>query len=354
MKNEFIALVNEAIENKVFPGCNIGIVKINENGDCVKSFYSFGNKALFPEIIKNDIDTIYDLASCSKVISTTTCIMLLLQRGKIRLYDYVKKYIPEYIHDDVTIWDLLTHTSGLPEGLAGCHQMQRDEIIKGILSLELKEKKNTKIMYSDCGFAILGMLVEKVSGKTLDQFAKENLFDVLDMKDTCYNPSDASRCAPTEDRGGYIDLGYVHDEMCHNLGGVAGHAGVFSTVKDISNFIEMILLDGKYNGKKFFDKSVIDLLYKAQVEEKVGNGIETNKRGLGWIVKCKNSCSGDLVSDETIMHTGFTGTNVFIDRVNKIGFVMLSNRVHPTRNNPRLVPFRSQIANFVIANKEYL
>lgn len=354
MKKELDALVNKAIEEKVFPGCNIAIVKMDDEGKIKKSFYSYGNKALFPNVEENNIDTIYDMASCSKVVSTTTCIMLLLQRGQIRLYDYIKKYLPDYKYDDVTIWDLLTHTAGLPEGLIGCHHMNREEIINGVLNLEKKFEKNTKIAYSDCGFVLLGMIVESVSGKTLDEFAKENIFDVLDMKDSCYNPNDELRCAPTEDRGGYIDRGYVHDEMCHNMGGVAGHAGLFSTVKDISNFIEMILCNGVYKGKKVLDKTVIDLLYKAQVEEKIGNGVETNKRGLGWIVKCKNSCSGDLVSDETIMHTGFTGTNIFVDRINKIGFVMLSNRVHPTRQNPRLVPFRGHIANFVLANKENL
>lgn len=352
MFKDFDKLVNDAIERNVFPGCNIAIVKMDDDGKINKHFFSYGNKALFPNVIKNDIDTIYDMASCSKVLATTSAIMILLQRGKIRLYDYVKVYLPEFKHDDITIWDLLTHTSGLPEAVSGAHNMNREDILSSLMVLDKKIEKNTKIMYSDAGFVLLGLVVESVSSMTLDEFVSKNLFEVLEMVDTCYNPSDIDRCAPTEDRGGYIDLGYVHDEMCHNLGGVAGHAGVFSTVKDVSNFIEMILCRGVFKGKRVFSEAIIDLLYKPQVEDSVGNGVEKNKRALGWIVKSKNTCSGDLVSDETIMHTGFTGTNIFIDRINKIGFVMLSNRVHPSRNNPRLVPFRSQLANYIIANKD--
>ena len=354
MNKEFDAYVNSAIESGVFPGCNIGIVKINDNNEVVKSFYSYGNKATVPNVEENDIDTIYDMASCSKVVSTTTCVMLLLQQGKIRLYDFVKLYLPDFIHDDITIWDLLTHTAGLPEGLIGAYKMKREEIVNGVLNLNKKIDRHTKILYTDCGFLLLGMIVEAVSGMSLDEFARVNVFEKLDMKDTCYKPKDTLRCAPTEDRGEFIDRGYVHDEMCNNLGGVAGHAGLFSTVKDICNFMEMILNDGNFKGKKFFDKKVIDLLYKPQVEEKEGLGVETFKRGLGWIVKGRNCCSGDLVSDETIMHTGFTGTSLFIDRKNKIGFVMLSNRVHPTRKNIKIIPFRSRIANYVMANKDNL
>lgn len=352
MFKDFDKLFNDAIDRSVFPGCNIGIVKMDEAGNVHKHFFSYGNKAIFPNVIKNDIDTIYDMASCSKVLATTSAIMLLLQSGKIRLYDYVKLYVPDFKHDDITIWDLLTHTSGLPEAVSGAHTMKRDDILNALMNLDKKIEKNTKIMYSDAGFVLLGLVVEAVSKIPLNEFVSKNLFEILEMKDTSYNPKDIDRCAPTEDRGGYIDLGYVHDEMCYNLGGVAGHAGVFSTVKDVSNFIEMILCRGLYKNQRVFSEAVIDLLYKPQVEDKIGNGVETNKRALGWIVKSKNTCSGDLVSDETIMHTGFTGTNIFIDRINKIGFVMLSNRVHPTRNNPRLVPFRSQLANYIIANKE--
>ena len=356
--NEFENLMNNAIKDGVFPGCNVGII-LKNNNQYNKKFYSFGNKALYPNIEKNDINTIYDMASCSKVVSTTSCIFKLVEMGKIRLYDYVCLYLPEFKHKDITIWDLMTHTSGLPEGLSGAWTMGRDDIINGIMNVEKKFEKNTTIHYSDIGFVLLGLIVERVSNMSLDEFANEYIFSKLDMIDTKYirvnenNEIDIKRYAPTEIReNGKIDRGYVHDEMAYNMNGVAGHAGLFSTVKDLSNFIEMILNDGVYNNKKIFDKKTIDLMFTPQVEEKVGIGIETDKRGLGWIVKGKNSCCGDLASSETILHTGFTGTNIFIDRKNKVGFVMLSNRVHPTRKNTLIIPFRSRIANYVMAHLE--
>ena len=350
--SEFKNLMNKAVEDGVFPGCNVGIIVKNENG-YKENFYSFGNKSLLPKEIKNDIDTIYDMASCSKVLSTTSCLFKLLEMGKIRLYDFISLYLPDFKNTDITIWDLMTHTSGLPEGLVGAWNFNRDEIYNGIMNIEKKYEKNSGIHYSDVGYLTLGLLVEKVSGMGLDEFAKKYIFDPLEMYDTGYNPKFSDRIAPTELRdNGKVDLGYVHDEMAHNFGGVAGHAGLFSTVKDISHFIQMILNDGMYNGKKIFDKKTIDLMYVPQVEEKVGVGIETDRRALGWIVKGKNSSCGDYASPNTILHTGFTGTNIFIDRDNKVGFVMLSNRVHPTRKNTLVIPFRCRIANYIMTHLE--
>ena len=350
--NEFEKLLNQAVEDKVFPGANLGIIVKTDDG-YKRNFFSVGNRANIPSVEKNDIDTIYDMASCSKVISTTSCLFKLLEMGKIRLYDYISLYLPEFKNKDITIWDLMTHTSGLPEGLNGCWTMNRDEIINGIMNIDKKYEKNSGIHYSDVGYATLGFVVEKVSGMSLDKFAHKYIFEPLDMQDTGYNPKKNSRIAPTELRdNGKVDRYYVHDEMAHNLGGVAGHAGLFSTVKDISHFIEMILNDGVYKGRKIFDKKTIDLMYTPQVEEKIGVGIETDRRALGWIVKGKNSSCGDYASANTILHTGFTGTNIFIDRDNKVGFVMLSNRVHPTRSNNLIIPFRSRLANYVMTHLE--
>lgn len=349
---EFEDLMNKAVFDGVFPGCTVGIIIKNKDG-FQENFYSFGSRALYPNEVKNDVDTIYDMASCSKVISTTSCLFKLLEMGKIRLYDYVSLYLPDFKNTDITIWDLMTHTSGLPEGLAGAWGFNKQEIYDGIMNIEKKYEKNSGIHYSDVGYLTLGLVVEKVSGMGLDEFAKKYIFEPLEMKDSGYNPKFDKRIAPTEEReNGKIDLGYVHDEMAHNFLGVAGHAGLFSTVKDISHFIEMVLNDGMYKGKKIFDKKTIDLMYTPQVEEHIGVGIETDRRALGWIVKGKNSSCGDYASKNTILHTGFTGTNVFIDRDNKVGFVMLSNRVHPTRKNTLIIPFRSRVANYVMTHLE--
>ena len=349
MNKEINNLINEAINDGVFPGANLCIVH-----DSKVDFNSYGLKAKYPTEEKNDINTLYDMASCSKVISTTTSIMILVEAGKLRLYDTVVTYLPEFKLTDLTLWDLLTHTGGLIEGLPGSHHMTKEEIINGIMNLEYSYPKNTKIEYSDLGFIILGMVVEKVSGMTLDKFAKKNIFDPLEMYDTGYCPNDVMRCAPTEDRGGYIDRGYVHDEVAHIFGGVCGHAGLFSTISDVSHFLQMILNDGVYKGKRILSKQTIDMFFTPQVEQKNVVSLVNNTRSIGWIVKGSFPCSGDLASSNTIMHTGFTGTNVVIDRTNKVAFSLLTNRVHPTRKNTKIIAFRSKLGNYIFSHLEEL
>ena len=344
-----ISGLNKLIETEInrgsFPGANYCLVA---NG---KSYFnSLGNKALYPSVEANDIDTLYDMASLTKVVCTTTALMILLDRGLLRLYDYVNYFLPEFKHKDITVWDLLTHSSGLPADVSRALYKTKEELIEHIFSVDLKYEKNTRIVYSDIGFILLGFIIEKITKQKLDEFVSENIFKPLEMKDSCYNPVDVNRCAPTEDRGGYIDRGYVHDEKAHTLGGVAGHAGLFSTVKDINNFLQMILNDGVYNNKRILSTMVIDLLFKPQVEEKIGISLVGNKRGLGWIVKSDFPVSGDLASANTIMHTGFTGTHVFIDRDNKVAFCMLTNRVHPTRDNSLINGFRGRLGNYILSN----
>jgi len=196
--------------------------------------------------------------------------------------------------------------------------------------------------------------VESISGLSLDEFARLHVFEPLGMVDTCYNPLDKNRCAPTELRQDNIYQGYVrghvHDEKAYILGGVAGHAGVFSTVADLAHFMGMILNEGKYQGKVILSKPTIDLLFRKQVEVATGVSLDSDARGLGWIVRGNFCSAGDLVSDQTILHTGFTGTNIFIDRKNRIAFCMLSNRVHPTRDNVKLIPFRAKVGNFILSH----
>jgi len=342
-------IINDAIERECFPGANYCLV-----ADKVY-FGSLGKKSLFPNVEDNGLDTIYDLASVSKVLSTTTSVMLLLEEGKLRLYDPVSRYLPDFRHKEILIWDLLTHTSGLQADILHAPKLKsREEALEKIYGCDPIYEKNTKIVYSDVGFILLGFIIEAISGITLAEFAKKNIFEPLEMVDTSYNPVDKDRCAPTEERrdeifDGYLK-GYVHDEKAYILGGVAGHAGVFSTVNDLSNFIKMILNDGLFNNKQFFSKPTIDLLFTKQVELKSGISLDTNTRGLGWILQGSYSSASDLASPNTILHTGFTGTNIFIDRTNKIGFALLTNRVHPTRNNNKLIAVRPKIGNYIMSH----
>lgn len=338
-------LIQEAIADGVMPGANYCLIAKGR-----AMFGSFGKKALYPTVEDNSVDTLYDMASLTKVICTTTAIMKLVEAGKIRLYDSVKTYLPEFIHSDVTIWDLMTHSSGLPSNVQTSLYNSPEELRTLVFNAQMKHSRHEKILYSDLGYILLGWIIEAISKMPLDVFAKKYVFEPLDMVDSCFNPVDIKRCAPTEDRGPFIDRGYVHDEKAHMLNGVAGHAGLFSTVKDVSHFMKMILNQGVYNGKTFLSQRSIDLFYTVQVMEQDGVSQSINRRSLGWLLKGDYPSSGDLVSDQTIMHTGFTGTNIFIDRDNKIAFTMLANRVHPTRDNLKIIAFRAKLGNYIMSH----
>lgn len=347
-------LITDALNNGFFPSANYCLVVKDKS-----YFNSFGNKTLIPEKEDNNLDTLYDMASCTKVIATTTSIFLLLERGLLRLHDSVSMYLKEFKYPNVTIWDLMTHTSGLPAGVGGSNDATIPELKERIFNLSMQYEKNTKIVYSDVGFMLLGFIIEEISGMPLDEFTKVNVFDKLEMYRSGYsrisNPRfDYSDCAATEIRNDSLVQGLVrgkvHDERAYMLDGVAGHAGLFSNVKDIEHFIRMILDDGMYNGKRFLSKASIDLMFTPQVRETNGVSLNVTQRGLGWIVSGDYPGCGDLASKETIHHTGFTGTNIFIDRINKIGFSLLTNRVHPTRSNTLIIPFRGKLGNYIIAN----
>lgn len=350
----FNELVEQGVKDGAFPGANYAIIFKDK-----VIFGSHGYKALYPEKEENNLDTIYDMASLSKVISTTTCALKLVEEGLLRIYAPVKKYLPEFRHEGVTVWNLLTHTAGLPEGLVGAHNLTtNDDVWQKIIDTDLKYEVGSTIKYSDLGFIILGKVIESITNKKLNEFSKSEIFDKLEMIDTGYLPTDISRCAPTELREDMVFNGYlrgrVHDETAYALGGVAGHAGLFSTIKDVSKFLLMLLNDGMYKDQKFLSKATIDLLYTPQVEEKKGVIINDNKRTLGWINRGAGSSAGELTSEDTILHTGFTGTNVWVDRKNEVAFALFTNRVHPTRKNLLHMDVRVRLANFIIAHLDEL
>ena len=189
-------LIEECIKEGCFPGANYCLV-IKD-----KVYYgSLGDKATIPSVEKNDIDTLYDMASVSKVLSTTSCILKLLEEGKLRLYAKVSNYLPRYKHTNVTIFNLLTHTSGMQEGISKCTTLKnKEETLDRLYSYELNHETGTKISYSDLNYIMLGEIVELLSGMPLNEYAKKILFDPLEMVDTCYKPVDKIRCAPTEIR----------------------------------------------------------------------------------------------------------------------------------------------------------
>lgn len=353
IKQRLEQLLNQAVEENAFPGAVYAVVTKSKITKGV-----VGNREIYPEVVKNRIDTIYDLASLTKVICTTTLVMMLIEQGKLRLHDNVNDYIKEFPFNNITIWNLMTHTSGLPEGISGPKdQMTSDDIWNKIMNLSgLLFEPSTKIAYSDLNYILLGKIIEIVTNTPLDEYAQLALFDPLEMRTACFNPQNKDLCAATEYRDDLTMKGYVkgsvHDETAYALGGVAGHAGMFASIDDLINFCLMILNNGTFKCKKILSPITVNELFKVQVREPLGVVVHPKARCLGWQTKDPASSAGDLVSEKTIIHTGFTGTNVFIDQENEIAFILLTNRVHPTRKNLLHLKVRACVANFIMANIE--
>ncbi len=338
----------EAIQKEAFPGISYAIVTKDK-----QIFGQLGNKAWFPEKVVLKENTIYDLASLSKVISTTTAIMMLIEEGQLRLMDSVHSIFKQFKHENICIFHLLTHTSGLPADIPQANKLRNsNEVKEKIFNQTLINPVGEKIVYSDIGYILLGLIVEEITGITLDQYASEHIFRPLKMIDTGYNPNNCGRCAPTELREDSVYEGYlqgkVHDEKAFALGGVSGHAGVFSTNKDLANFIQMILNDGVFEKQRIMSKAAIDKLYTTAVEEVSTYG-KPYRRSLGWELASFGISCGDFVSSNTILHTGFTGTSVLIDRDNQIGLTLLTNHVHPKRGKVALFRYRQIFANIILS-----
>ena len=273
--------------------------------------------------------TIYDLASLTKVVGTTTAVMILFDEGKLHLDDRVVQYIPEFgggAKDNVTIRMLLEHRSGLPAGRDLWRMASTPEEARAaVISTPLFAPPGQYVEYSDLGADMLGFVVEAVSGEKLDQFLQTRVFGPLGMSDTRFRPDGSlrGRIAPTElnPPRGYPLRGEVHDENAYALGGVAGHAGLFSTASDLAVFAQMLLNGGSYNGTRIVADSTVKLFTRRAA----------STRALGWDT-CggKGSC-GTYLSPTAYGHTGFTGTSLWIDPEREMFVVLLTNRVHDAR-----------------------
>jgi CubicO group peptidase (beta-lactamase class C family) len=273
--------------------------------------------------------TIYDLASLTKVVATTTAIMILYDEGKVVLDAPVWQYVPAFsggYRDSVTVRHLLEHRSGLPAG-RDLWRVARtpDEARRMVAETELVCKPGSCYIYSDLGADLLGMIVESVSETTLDAFCEERIFKPLGMTDTFFRPADSLkyRVAPTEvtPPRGYALRGEVHDENAYALGGVAGHAGLFSTARDLAVFAQMMLNGGQYNDVRIVSDSTVALFTKRVA----------GTRALGWDTADGDGGSGEYLSERAYGHTGYTGTSMWIDPDREMFVILLTNRVHAAR-----------------------
>jgi uncharacterized protein YbbC (DUF1343 family)/CubicO group peptidase (beta-lactamase class C family) len=337
------------IDDAIAAGRCPGAVMLVGKGDDWIYCRAYGNRSLEPAKVPETVDAIFDMASLTKAVATAPSIMILGERGKLALTDKVSKYIPDFAQNgkqDVTIEQILLHRGGLiPDNNIADYANGPAEAWKKILALPLKWPPGTHFAYSDMGYIVLGKIVEVVSGKPLDEFARKNVFEPLGMIHTRFRPPADWRelCAPTEQREGHWMIGEVHDPRSFALGGVAGHAGLFSTAQDLSRFCRMLLHHGMLDGKRVLSGST----YASMVEPRaLPDG--TGCRGYGFDIDTPYSgCRGDRFERGTTFgHTGFTGTMFWVDPVHECYLILLTNSVHPNGKG-NILRLRHEVATIV-------
>lgn len=373
MSSDRLAKIDEAaresIARKETPGA---VVLVARKGRIVYR-EAFGDRAIEPQREPMTVDTIFDLASLTKVVATATAIMILVERGKVSLADPVALYIPEFGKfgkERITVEQLMTHRAGLPpDNEIADYAGKTLDPLQQIYDLRPSYEPGTRFVYSDVGFIVAAEIVHRVSGERIDNFARRNIFAPLAMTDSYFSPQLASlnqkknalrgtisrettdpyrstplteaeakpyraladsiesrskRIAPTENREGRWMRGEVHDPRAYEMGGVAGHAGLFSTADDLAIFCQMILNKGEYNGVRILAPYTVERMVSA-------HSLPTSQmRGIGWDVNTSYSSNrGDLFPVGTFGHTGFTGTSIWLDPPSETFVVLLTNRVHP-------------------------
>lgn len=318
-------VVQEGLRRENMPGC---VVMVGYQGSIVYH-QAFGYRQLVPEKQPMQTDTVFDMASLTKPIATATSVLTLIEAGKIELEAPVARYIPEFAVNgkaDITVRQLLVHMGGLiPDNAMKDYMGTPAEAFEKIYGLPTYVPPGEKFVYTDVGFIVLADLVKRVSGMDVHQYSKQKIFQPLGMGETGYLPNEdlQSRAAVTQQRDGQPMRGQVHDPRAWALGGIAGHAGLFSTASDLARYGQMMLNGGSLNGVVIMQPETFALMIQPVA---VSSGL----RGLGWDIKSPYSSNrGDLFSPAAFGHGGFTGTAMWMDPELQMFVIFLSNRVHP-------------------------
>jgi uncharacterized protein YbbC (DUF1343 family) len=343
---ELDAVVNGFIEQGAFPGA---VVAVGHKGK-LAHLKGYGHLTYADDAPEVTTETIYDLASVTKVVATTTAAMLLVDEGALdldkKLQDFLSGFTGEN-KEKVTVRDLLTHSSGLTSGGALYKEAKGwDEFVRRIQAMDLEYEPGTKSVYSDYGMILMGEVVQRVAGEKLPDFVRRKVYEPLGMKDTGYLPGDDKlpRIAPTEDDPwrGYVVRGEVHDENTHAMGDVAPHAGLFSTAGDLARYAQMIVSGGVLEHKRIISRSVVEAFT-------MRSSIPDSERAIGWDTKSpERSSAGRFFSPRSFGHLGYTGTSMWIDPDRELFVILLTNRVHPTRENILIRQARPAVADAVV------
>jgi serine-type D-Ala-D-Ala carboxypeptidase len=318
-------IVEEGLSRGRMPGC---VVLVGHRGHTV--FHkAYGFRQLQPEKAAMLPDTVFDLASLTKPIATATSVMSLIEQGKLTLDDPVGKHIPEFANngkEQISIRQLLTHMGGLiPDNSIRDYDDGAAEAMRRVFELTPTAMPGEKFMYSDVGFIVLAELVKRITGEDVNQYSRRTIFNPLRMTETGFVPDAplAARAAVTQERDDHWMQGEVHDPRAYALGGVAGHAGLFSTATDLARYAQAMINGGTLDGVRVLQPETVALM-RSPVQ--VSSGLRTP----GWDMQSPYSSNrGDLLSASAFGHGGFTGTALWIDPEQQLFVVFLSNRVHP-------------------------
>lgn len=364
LRTEQLSLIDDAVASSVQAGETPGAVVLVARHGKIGYWKAFGLRALQPQSERMTTDTIFDMASLTKVLATTPAIMLLAQNGLLRIGDKVKRYLPPFTgggKDDITVRQLLTHFSGLPPDFDLSKPWQgHDAALEELWHTDTQTQPGTSFAYSDLNFIALGEIVRAVSGKSLDVFAEQEIYQPLGMTETTFHPPAAwiERIAPTESRarslqylkGGaseqeqQILRGEVHDPTAWRMGGVAGHAGLFSSARDVAIFAQMLLNRGSFQGKSVLSPMTVQAMTSPQSPPGA-----LPVRGLGWDIDTTYSAPrGDLFAGG-YGHTGFTGTSIWNHPPTDTFIIILTSRLHPEGKGD-VTHLRGVIANIVAAS----
>lgn len=339
-----VALVLErAVRDSAFPG---GVAVVGTRSGILAKHAA--GRLTWGNAPTPDEHTMWDLASLTKVIALTSAVMHLSQQGKLDVEAPVQRYLPEWrgpMKERVRVKDLLTHSSGLPSWRPLYKEAEtREEAIRLVLGTPLEAAPGTRMVYSDLGAILLGQIVERVSGISLERYVARNIFEPLGMRETMFHPPSKflPRIAPTEYDPWRQRMvrGEVHDENAYRLGGASSHAGLFSTAGDLSRIARMYLNDGELDGVRILDSATIARFTQAENRQ-------LSHRALGWETANGANSGGRLMSTRAFGHTGFTGTSIWIDPGQDLFVILLTNRVHPTRENRKIGGVRIALADAV-------
>jgi uncharacterized protein YbbC (DUF1343 family)/CubicO group peptidase (beta-lactamase class C family) len=390
MSSARLAKIDEAVLESIARKETPGAVVLAARKGRIVYRKAFGDRAIEPQREPMTVDTIFDLASLTKIVATAASIMILVERGKVSLADPVAIYIPEFGKfgkERITVEQLMTHRAGLPpDNEIADYVGKTIDPLQQIYELRPSYEPGTRFVYSDVGFIVAAEIVRRVSTERIDNFGRRNIFAPLAMTDSYFSPQFAflnkmknalrgtisvettdpyrstplteaeakpyrtladsiesrwKRIAPTEMREGRWMRGEVHDPRAYEMGGVAGHAGLFSTADDLAIFCQMILNRGEYNGVRILAPYTVERMISAQSLP------SSQMRGIGWDVNTSFSSNrGDLFPVGTFGHTGFTGTSIWLDPASETFVVLLTNRVHPNGKGD-VTRLRSFIASIV-------